>query len=124
MERRKFLRFEAKLIAEVKIKANVELNEKGLINDFSREGLKLVLSRLNFKPNSLISLNIYLPQRQVPILALGEVIHTRFNAKKEWEIGVRLKEIDKAEKGEILAHVYEQWRKNLIKKVVERDDKR
>lgn len=113
IERRKFLRFEAELIAKVGIKTELEFNEQGLIKDFSREGLRLILTNLSFKPHSPINLNIYLPNKEESIPVLGEIKWTRLNSDNKGEIGIKIKEIDKAAKSEILDYLYNQWQKRL-----------
>ncbi|HEC69300.1 MAG TPA: PilZ domain-containing protein [Candidatus Omnitrophica bacterium] len=111
-ERRKFIRFDIPLKAEVVIKANIDSLQEGVTKDFSREGLRLILHNFSLGEEADIKLKIYIPGRKEPVEVKGQVAWSRAN-DANWEVGIKIKEIDKEAKSEILDYVYKAWREKL-----------
>jgi hypothetical protein len=111
-EKRKYLRFECTLPAEVtRIEDQNGLEEKARIDDFSREGLRIVLNvEFNFAPGSVLELQCSLPGKQATAWASAEVIWSR-NEGGKCELGLQIKDMAAEARSEILDSCYEQWQK-------------
>jgi len=111
-EKRKYLRFECMLPADVtRVEEQSGLREKARIDDFSREGLRLVLNEgFDFAPGSVLELQCSLPGKQATALASAEVIWSR-NEGGKCVLGLRIKDMAAEACSEILGSCYEQWQK-------------
>jgi hypothetical protein len=109
-EKRKYLRFECTLPAEVtRIEEQKGLEEKARIDDFSREGLRMVLDvEFNFTPGSVLELQCSLPGKQATASVSAEVIWSR-NEGGKCALGLRIKDMAAEARSEILGSCYEQW---------------
>ena len=107
-EKREFLRFECLLPAEiVKIEGKDNLIERVTAHDFSREGLKLTIS-FNLNPGSKMELKLFLPEKKMSSELSGEVTWSK-GVQNKMEVGLRIKEMDKKLKSEILNWVFPKW---------------
>ncbi len=111
-ERRRFIRFDVPLKTEVVIKAKIDSFQEGVTKDFSREGLRLILHNFALEKNADIKLRIYVPERKEPVEVKGQVVWSKAN-DANWEVGIKIKEIDKEAKSQILDYAYKIWRERL-----------
>jgi hypothetical protein len=111
-EKRKYIRFECTIPAEVTMVGEESvLEETARIGDFSREGLRIVLNvDFNFAPGSVLEIKCPLPGKQEIALVSAEVIWSR-NEGGKWELGLRIKDMAPEARSEILDSCYEQWQK-------------
>jgi len=109
-EKRKFRRFECLLPADVtKVEHLAGLSEKGQIEDFSREGLKLVLSLdFDFVPGSMIEMNFSSPGKETAESVSGEVVWSRNDGNK-WQLGLKIREMTAETRSQILDTCYSGW---------------
>ncbi|OQX79546.1 MAG: hypothetical protein B6D56_06850 [Candidatus Omnitrophica bacterium 4484_70.1] len=110
-EKRKFKRFEVSLPVEVEEKES-NLLLKGEVKELSREGLKLNLPGFNPDINSEIVVKIKRPNKKTFVPLLGEVVWKKSTGER-WEMGIKIKEMDKTVKMEILEFAYESWLKKF-----------
>jgi len=116
-EKRKFFRSQCVLPAEVKkIEGKDNLIDRTTAHDFSDEGLKVTIS-FNINPGSLMELKVYLPEKKISTILSGEIMWVR-SADEKLEAGLKIKEMDKKLKKEILEWVFPGWlkEKNETKK--------
>ena len=109
-EKRKYIRFECAIPAEVTMVGEESvLEEKARVDDFSREGLRMVLDvEFNFAPGSVLELQCSLPGKQATASVSAEVIWSR-NEGGKCVLGLRIKDRAAEARSEILGSCYEQW---------------
>ena len=113
-ERRKFLRSECLLPADlIKSDGKDYLDVKTTVQDLTRKGLKLVVN-VNFKPGSSMELKLLLPEKNLSTTLSAEVAWRKF-VKNKLEIGLRIKDMDKRAKKEILNWIFPTWLETKIK---------
>jgi len=124
-EKRKFLRFECLIPIEfIRIEGRV-LGEgrKACLDEISREGIRLVMDvDLKFAPGTEIDLKVNIPDRKLTSNVCGEVMWVRPKGER-YELGVRIKDMDKAIKSELLDLGYEKWRETAEDKEAPDDEK-
>ncbi len=109
MDRREeFNRFNVDLRA-VMLKQN-DRSVYGEVIDFSRNGLKLVFDEFNQRKNSSINIKIAKPNSTIFISANGRVAWKR-NVGGKCEVGLKLCNLPREAKAEILDYAYKNWRK-------------
>jgi len=107
-DKRKFLRFHCVLPAEIiKLEDKKQLINEVKIDDFSREGIRLVLS-FNLKPGDDVELKLHHPHTKTETPVIGEVMWST-GRKNQMEIGIRIKEMNTIAKSEIFDYIYEKW---------------
>ena len=117
-DKRKCPRFECSIHSEViKVEENSNLIERTAILDFSRDGLRLGVDFINPIPGSNVDIEILLPAKQLIATLSGEAIWTRYE-KNRMEIGLKLRDMDRQAKENILKWVYF---KNMEKAKKERE---
>ncbi|RLJ02973.1 MAG: hypothetical protein DRP08_04080 [Candidatus Aenigmatarchaeota archaeon] len=113
-ERRRYIRFNVPLRAEIVLNADIECVARGEVVDFSRQGVrvKFYLPKGSLLREKILLLKIYLPNRSLPIEVEAE---TRwFHVSQEsWELGLKIRKIDATDKAEILEYAYKLWRKEI-----------
>ncbi|MCM8824022.1 MAG: PilZ domain-containing protein [Candidatus Omnitrophica bacterium] len=114
-ERRRFLRFDVPL--RVEVKKSEEVFIVGQTRNFSRDGFSLVVDEPDFMPQNFLEARMELPPQRGFIDVYGEIIWKRQKDNK-WEIGVKIKEIDKASKSEILDYAYDKWKNRMREELV------
>jgi len=108
-ERRKHPRFECSIKSEVlDFKGKSHLIKNAKILDFSRYGLKLGIDFTVPNPGSEMTLKIIIPEKQIVTIVSGEVVWTKYY-KNRMKVGLKLKEMDKRAKEDILGWVYSTW---------------
>lgn len=107
-QKRKFLRFECLLPAElVKLDGKYSIGKRITAHDFSREGLKLSIN-FNINPGSSIELKLLLPEKKLSTIVTGEIMWIK-TADNKLEAGLKIKEMDNELKSEILDWLYPRW---------------
>ena len=114
-DRRKFLRFDVPL--KVEIKKSQEYYSSGVTKNFSREGFSLVAEEFDFEPKNYLEARIELPQQNGFVNVYGEIIWKRQIGDK-WQVGIRLSQIDKASKDDILSYAYENWKNRMREELI------
>ncbi|MGB8951652.1 MAG: PilZ domain-containing protein [Candidatus Aminicenantales bacterium] len=113
-DKRKFRRFECLFPVEiVKVEGKKGVAREAKIDNISREGFKLVLS-FDFSSGTDIELKIPIPGKRASTLVSGEVVWSQ-QMNNKWEIGVRIREMDKAAKNELLDLSFTEWREKMEK---------
>ncbi len=124
-DKRKFIRFEGIIPIIIKqIEPEQPVKGNVVIDDFSREGIRLSLD-FNVQPGSLMELNLHLPESNEPASIKGVVMWSRLAGDKT-QIGLKIKEMDATAKSEILDMVYSTWietRAEEIEKKLKDQDK-
>jgi hypothetical protein len=107
-DKRKFLRFHCVLPAEIiKLEDKKQLINEVMIDDFSREGIRLVMS-FNLKPGSEVELKLQHPHKKTETPVVGEIIWST-GKKNKMEFGLKIKEMNTITKSEIFDYIYEKW---------------
>ena len=107
-DKRKSLRFDCVLPAElVELKGKKNLIGRATVKDFSNVGMKLTVN-FNLETRSPMDLKLYLPEKKLITSVSGEISWSRFKDKK-LEIGLKIKNMDKKLKKEILDWVSPSW---------------
>lgn len=108
-EKRKFLRFECLLPVELeKLEGKDSLKAAAAASDFSMEGMKLCIDFVNLKPGSNMELRLYCPEKKEFTSLSGEVTYKKW-VKGKLEVGIKIKEMDKISKSEILNWIFPRW---------------
>ncbi len=108
-EKRKFLRFECSIPSEViSIEGRRHFVDKTAVLDFSREGLKLCIDFMAPKPGTSTHLKLYIPEKQMVAPLFGKVTWSKFTNNK-LEIGLKIEEMQKTSKDEILSWLFPKW---------------
>lgn len=105
--RRQFVRFDMPMGVEFHVQGETS-NYFGVIKDFSREGLSLVAHNISFGQNSALELKLQLPDSHESVNALGDVVWAQ-EINGQWNVGVKLREIDRGIKMDILSRAYDSW---------------
>jgi len=109
-ERRKFPRFKCLLPAEVlKAGSKTGFIDRISVHDMSAEGLRLVVNFNKPDPGSEMELKLYVPEKSLLTFLSAEIAWSKFSDSK-LETGLRIKEIDKKIKEEILNWLFPGWR--------------
>lgn len=107
-QKRKFLRFECLLPAElVKLDEKDSISKRITAHDFSREGLKLSIN-FNIQQGSNIELKLSLPEKKITTTVTGEIMWIK-SVNNKLEAGIKIKEMNNELKSEILNWVYPRW---------------
>ena len=107
-DKRKSLRFECVLPAEVvELKGKKNIIGRATVKDFSKMGLKLTVN-FNLETRSPMELKLYLPEKKITTPVSGEISWSQFKDKK-LEIGLKIREMDKELKKEILDWISPSW---------------
>lgn len=111
-DRRKSPRFKCLLPAElVKTEGSPNLVERVSVQDISNEGLKLVVKFAQPDRGSNMDLKLYIPEKSLLTFLTAETVWSRFSNSK-LETGLRIKEMDRKIKKEILNWVFPGWVNN------------
>jgi len=101
-ERRKDKRFKCLLPAHVlQAEGKDKLIQRTTVHDFSRGGLKLVVNIVTLDPGSDVELEVYVPEKGLKSSVNAEIAWKKMAADK-LEIGLKIKDMKKGEKKEIL----------------------
>jgi len=115
-EKRKYLRFECLVpVGNIKVEGKVDKISQASVQDISREGLRLVLDLVFcFDPGSDIDFKVKIPEQKTPSKVKGEVMWCKPKGRK-LQVGLKIKNMSKATKNELLDVAYSRWREQLEK---------
>jgi len=101
-ERRKDKRYKCLLPAHVlQAEGKDKLIQRTTVHDFSRGGLKLVVNIVTLDPGSDLGLEVYVPEKGLKTQVNAEIAWKKM-ADDKLEIGLKIKDMKKGEKKEIL----------------------
>jgi c-di-GMP-binding flagellar brake protein YcgR len=101
-ERRKDIRYKCLLPAQVlQAEGKEKLVQRTTVHDFSRGGLKLVVNIITLDPGADVDLDVYVPEKGLKTSVNAEIAWKKM-AEDKLEIGLRIKDMKKAAKKEIL----------------------
>ncbi len=107
-EKRKYLRFECLLPAElIKIDGKDQLGRKITAKDISREGLRLSIN-FDINPGSNLEIILLVPEKDLVIPVSGEIVWTK-TIDNRLEAGLKIKEMDPELKSELLNWIFPKW---------------
>lgn len=113
-EKRKYARAKYLLPAElIDLEGKNIFTGRAKVKDFSDEGLKLSLNFSKLKPGSTVDLKIYLPEKKIITFLSAEVTWNRY-ITDSLELGLKIKDIDKNVKEEILNWIFPRWLKTEL----------
>ena len=78
------------------------------VKDFSHEGLKLSVNFAKLKPGSSVDLKVYLPEKKITTSLSAEITWDKYAGSK-LELGLKIKDMDKETKAEILRWLFPSW---------------
>jgi hypothetical protein len=78
------------------------------VKDFSHEGLKLSINFAQLKPGSSVDLKVYLPEKKITTSLSAEITWDKY-ARNKLELGLKIKDMDKETKAEILRWLFPSW---------------
>jgi len=101
-ERRKDKRFKCLLPAHVlQAEGKDKLIQRTTVHDFSRGGLKLVVNIVTLDPGADVELEVYVPEKELKTSVSAEIAWKKM-ADDKLEIGLKIKDMKKGAKKEIL----------------------
>ena len=113
-EKRKYARAKYLLPAEIIDSEGKSIfTGRAKVKDFSDEGLKLSLNFSKLKPGSTLDLKIYLPEKKIITFVSAEVTWNKYTTDS-LELGLKIKDIDKDVKEEILSWIFPSWLKTEL----------
>jgi hypothetical protein len=111
-ERRKLLRYECCVPAEIiKLEGEYNLTQRATVRDLTSNGLKLVINfniNSNINQGSSLKLRLYCPEIELSTSLLGEIKWSKC-AENKLELGLKIKEMDKNLKRELLNWIFPRW---------------
>lgn len=106
MEKRRFPRFEVELNIEARGKG--QESTFGKTNNFSRDGLKAVFDKFEFKVNAPLQLIIQKPNSEENIKASAEPLWISAFGDK-FNVGFQFRSFAPEDKIEVLEYAYSNW---------------
>ena len=114
-DRRKYMRFDMPLNAAYRKYKDAKEYSKGMANNISREGIGLISEHEDTKVHSTLELQLQNPMQDDPVAVLADVMWNQKIGNK-WHAGLKIREIDKASKMEILEYAYDKWAQTITTK--------
>lgn len=115
-DRRKFFRFDTPLAVKYTSEKNKAEGRSRTCN-ISREGTSFAAEN-KLDKNDMLKMQFDIPGDAFPVFAQGTVVWTskgRGADKKNFDTGIKLTAITRADRGRILEYAYQQWLK--LKKI-------
>ena len=102
-DRRKYRRYKCFLPAEVlKAEGKDKFIERASVHDFSRGGLKLIISFIALAPGSNMKLKLYVPEKDLITSLKAEIEWKKF-LKDKLEVGLKIIDMEEETKSEIIS---------------------
>ena len=114
-DRRKYLRFDIPLKVEYEVEGGSKNYTTGVTANFSREGINLVTQQFDYDPSNTVELKLQHPTKESYIVLSGDVVWKR-QVDDKWYAGLRLRQMDKGDKSDILGYAYDRWLENARNK--------
>ncbi|UCC39610.1 MAG: PilZ domain-containing protein [Candidatus Aminicenantes bacterium] len=109
-ERRKFLRFECTLPAElIKFGSHFNLAERATILDFSSAGLKLIIDYIHLNSCPSLEIKLDIPEMSLSTSIVAEVCWSKYVSLNRVEMGLRIVHMDKDARSIILNWIFPKW---------------
>jgi c-di-GMP-binding flagellar brake protein YcgR len=117
-EKRKYFRFDCPVpVHLIQIERGKRVVKKATLDEVSREGLKLTFSfDLDLRPGSEVDFKLNIPEKRLTSKVLGEIVWSKPRGKK-LEMGLKIKDMDKILKSELMDLVYAKWREAKAKEI-------
>jgi len=117
-EKRKYFRFDCPVpVHLIQIEGGKRVVKKATLDEVSREGLKLTFSfDLDLRPGSEVDFKLNIPEKRLTSKVLGEIVWTKPRGKK-LEMGLKIKDMNKILKSELMDLVYAKWRAEKAREV-------
>ncbi|MCX6574796.1 MAG: PilZ domain-containing protein [Candidatus Aminicenantes bacterium] len=117
-EKRKYFRFDCPVpVHLIQIEGGKRVVKKATLDEISREGLKLTFSfDLDLRPGSEVDFKLNIPEKRLTSKVLGEIVWSKPKGKK-LEMGLKIKDMDKILKSELMDLVYAKWREAKAKEI-------
>jgi c-di-GMP-binding flagellar brake protein YcgR len=117
-EKRKYFRFDCPVpVNLIQIEGGKRVVKKATLDEISREGLKLTFSfDLDLRPGSEVNFKLNIPEKRLTSKLLGEIVWSKPKGKK-LEMGLKIKDMDKILKSELMDLVYAKWREAKAKEI-------
>jgi c-di-GMP-binding flagellar brake protein YcgR len=117
-EKRKYFRFDCPVpVHLIQIEGGKRVVKKATLDEISRDGLKLTFSfDLDLRPGSEVNFKLNLPEKRLTSKLIGEIAWSKPKGKK-LEMGLKIKDMDKILKSELMDLVYAKWREARAKEV-------
>ena len=109
--KREYLRFKISLDVDLASEGEDELL-KATTENFSRDGIGIVLSNGRRPKNSNVDLGLYLESQETPVLARGRITWMESRNGKN-HLGIKLQGIDREAKSDILEMAYQEWKAKI-----------
>ncbi len=113
-DRRRYMRFDIPLDVEYATSDSKSIYRKGTTSNFSREGLGLVSSDYDFENNTSLELKVKHPRQENAISAMADIVW-KTKLGDSWYAGLKIREIDKEAKMDILDIAYDEWVQKIHK---------
>lgn len=109
-ERRKFLRFECTLPAELtKFGSYFNLTERATVIDFSCEGLKLIIDYIYLNSCPGLEIKLDIPEINLSASILAEVCWSKYVSYNKVEIGLKIIHMDRDARSALLNWIFPKW---------------
>lgn len=117
-DNRKYLRFECLVPVEnIKFEEGDAPTKAAALDNVSRDGLHIILDLdFSLSPGHDVDFDVEIPDKKVDSKVSGEVIWTRPKGKK-LEVGIRIKNMNKVTKSELLELGYIRWQEKRRKEI-------
>jgi hypothetical protein len=117
-ENRKYLRFECLVPVEnIKFGEGDAPTKDAVLDSVSRDGLHIILDLdFSLSPGHDVDFDIEIPDKKVDSKVSGEVMWTRPKGDR-LEVGIRIKNMSKVTKSELLELGYDRWREERRKEI-------
>jgi c-di-GMP-binding flagellar brake protein YcgR len=117
-EKRKYFRFDCPVPVQlIQIEGGKRVVKKATLDEISRDGLKLTFSfDFNLCPGSEVDFKLNIPEKRLTSKVLGEIIWIKPKGKKV-EMGLKIKDMSKILKSELVDLVYTKWREAKAKEI-------
>ncbi len=111
---RKFLRFGIFLNLEIKPTKDATEYLSGITRNFSYEGFSFVSQSFDFEPQEAINVRIQHPREDTFVAVTGNIIWKR-EVSDRCFAGIKIREMDKEAKNEILDYAHDRWLEEMEK---------
>jgi c-di-GMP-binding flagellar brake protein YcgR len=113
-ERRRYIRFDIPLDITFKPAEDEVPYASGTIKNFSRDGCCIESKSLDMTLKENLELRVRHPKKDVLIAATGDIVWKQC-VNGTWLAGIRILEMDKEAKSEIMDFAYDIWMEKNIK---------
>jgi len=113
-ERRRYIRFDIPLDITFKPAKDEIPYSSGTVKNFSRDGCCIESGSLNMMSHENLELRVKHPKKDIFIAATGDIVWKQ-HVNGTWLAGIRILDMDKEAKSEIMDFAYDIWLEKNIK---------